>query len=180
MQLGYRRTSTVDKQEYSFEHQEEVLLKAGAEKIFSEQASAVSARPIFQEMLDYCREGDVIMITKLDRGFRSVSHMGQVLDELEKKGVALQILDLNIDTNTPTGKLMANLLCSVSQFERELLKERQRIGIMKAQKNQKYTGRKPSIDTEKVRDLKDKGMRPTDIAKELEIGRASVYRLLKQ
>lgn len=177
--IGYARTSTIE-QVAGFEKQIEILNGAGANRIYKEQTSAVGKRPQFDKMLDYVREGDTIIITKLDRGFRSVKDMCTTVDFLEEKGVKLQVLDMNLDTSTPTGRLMLNLLASIGEFERNIMKERQKVGIAKAKAEKKYTGRKQSIDVSEIKRLRnEEGLNPTQIAKKMGIGRASVYRLLK-
>jgi DNA invertase Pin-like site-specific DNA recombinase len=109
-----------------------------------------------------------------------MAHLMDIRQRLEAQGAHLKIIGLNLDTSTPTGKLMINLLGSVAEFEREIMLERQREGIAKAKAAGKYKGRKPTAQAkaEEVRDLKAKGVRPTDIARQLNIGRASVYRIL--
>lgn len=118
------------------------------------------------------------MVTKLDRLARSVAHLVEITGTLEKKGVALRILDMGLDTGTSTGRLMLNLLGSIAQFEREVMLERQREGIQRAKAEGKYKGRGRTIDGEAVRALRAEGLGPSAIAKQLGIGRASVYRAL--
>lgn len=122
------------------------------------------------------------MVTKLDRLARSTRHLGEIVETLKQKQAALQIVDLGIDTTTPTGALVLNLLGSVAEFERAMMLERQREGIAKAKANGRYKGRKPTAraKTDKVLALKRDGLGPTEIASALEIGRASVYRILNE
>ena len=129
--------------------------------------------------IEFCREGDTFLVAKLDRLARSISHLGEIIARLERKKVALRILNLNLDSSTPTGRLMLNLLGSVAQFEREILLERQREGIAKAEADGKYRGRKPTAraKVDQVKNLLGAGMKPADIARQLAISRASVYRL---
>jgi DNA invertase Pin-like site-specific DNA recombinase len=120
MIVGYARTSTIE-QEAGFEAQLKQLNAAGCEKVFSEQVSAVAAtREQLEAALDFVREGDSFIVTKLDRLARSVPHLCEIGAKLEAKGVSLKVLDQAIDTSTPTGRLMFNLLGSIAQFEREL------------------------------------------------------------
>ena len=179
MLVGYARTSTLE-QIAGFEAQIAELEAAGCEKQFREQVSSVGTRLQLEAALEFCREGDVLIVTKLDRLARSVTHLGQLLERLESKGVGLRILSLNIDSTTSTGRLMLNLLGSVAQFEREMMLERQREGIAKAKRDGKYKGRKPTarLKAEDVRALHVSGIKPIDIAKRLAISRASVYRAL--
>ena len=183
MLIGYARTSTLE-QKAGLEGQERELTAAGCERLYIEQVSSVDvvARVKLAEVLDFIRDGDVLVVTKLDRLARSVQHLLEVLDKLTKKGASLRILGLGIDTATPTGKLMLTILGSIAEFERGIMLERQREGISKAQAEGRYKGRKPTAQAKaaEVRSLHQNGVRPTDIAKQLGIGRASVYRILGQ
>jgi len=181
MIVGYARTSTMD-QTAGLEAQERELRDAGCDKLFVEQVSSVDvrARDRLAEALDYVRDGDTLVVTKLDRLARSVAHLLEVLEALTAKGASLRILSMGIDTGTATGKLMLTLLGGVAEFERSIMLERQREGIAKAKAAGKYKGRKPTAmaKSDDVRALRAKGMKPNDIAKEVGIGRASVYRIL--
>lgn len=183
MIVGYARTSTLD-QTAGLEAQERDLAKAGCEKVFVEQVSSVDvkARENLSEALDYIREGDTLVVTKLDRLARSVAHLLELLGEIEAKGASLRILDMSIDTGTPNGRLMLNILGSVAQFEREIMLERQREGIAKAKAAGKYKGRKPTAKAKakEVLALHAEGVGATEIARRVGIGRASVYRILKE
>ena len=131
MIVGYARTSTVD-QVAGFEAQVKELSAAGCEKIFQEQVSSVTVRLQLQSALEFVRDGDVFIVTKLDRLARSVADLMAILQALERKGVAVRILNLGMDIQTPTGKLMLTVLGGVAEFEREMMLERQREGIAKA------------------------------------------------
>lgn len=178
MLVGYARTSTLE-QVAGFEAQERDLIAAGAAKLFKEQVSSVAAREQLEAAIDFAREGDVLVVTKLDRLARSVAHLSEIVARLEKKGVALRVLALNLDTSTPTGKLMLNMLGAVAQFEREMMLERQREGIAKAQAEGKYKGRAPTARAKaaEIEALQAEGLGASEIAKRLGIGRASVYRV---
>ena len=179
MLIGYARTSTFE-QQAGLDAQLAELDKYGCDKVFSEQVSSVAQREQLESALDYCREGDTVVVTKMDRLARSVSHLIAVNDAINAKGAHLHILDFGMDTSTSTGRLMLNVLASVAQFEREVMLERQREGIAKAKAEGKYKGRKPTAraKTDDVISLRKRGVGATDIAKRLEIGRASVYRIL--
>ena len=177
MIVGYARTSTID-QDAGLEAQHRDLSAAGVEKLFSEQVSSVAQRPQLAAALDFVREGDVFVVTKLDRLARNVGDLVEITRRLEAKGVALRILQLNLDTSTPTGKLMLNMMGSIAQFERELMLERQREGIAKAKAEGKYRGRQATIDTAKIRELVNLGIPKAKIAKQMGISRDSVYRAL--
>jgi DNA invertase Pin-like site-specific DNA recombinase len=180
MLVGYARTSTLE-QEAGLEAQQRELKALGCKKLFSEQTSSVGPRPALERALDFCREGDTLVVAKLDRLARSVVHLGTILDQLTAKGVALRIVAMGVDTSTPTGKLMLNVLGSVAQFEREMMLERQREGIAKAKSEGKYKGRKPTIVTkaDQIRALAAEGHSMGEIAKRLGIGKGSVHRTLK-
>ena len=177
MKIGYARTSTVE-QNYSLEHQIERLESVGCDKIFSEKVSSVQSRPEFNRCIEFAREGDVVVITKLDRFARSITDLWKHITTLEEKGADLHILDLNLDTSTPTGRLQITLLGGIAQWEREMMLERQAIGIAKAKEDGKYKGRAPTARklSKRIRELHLEGMKPSAIAKELNIGVASVYR----
>ena len=179
MLIGYARTSTVD-QNYSLEDQLEKLAEAGCEpdNIHSEQVSAVdTSRPKFEEAIRHLRKGDVLVVCKLDRLARSVLDLNRTMQDLEAKGAGVKILDMNLDTTTATGRMMMNVIGSVSQFERELMLERQRIGIQKAKEDGKYKGRPPKLDVHsEIKRMHSEGMKPSKIAEALGIGVATVYR----
>jgi DNA invertase Pin-like site-specific DNA recombinase len=178
--LGYGRTSTID-QTAGLEAQVRDLTNAGCVKVFSEHASGVDAsRPELARALDYAREGDVFMVTKPDRLARSTADLLNIVKALQAKGVELRILSMNLDTTTPTGKLMLSVLASVAEFEREIMLERQREGIAKAKAEGKFKGRQPTAraKTADVVKLYEDGTTPADIARQLVIGKASVYRIL--
>lgn len=182
MLIGYARTSTLD-QKAGLEAQTRDLTAIGCDKIFEEQVSSVDVvkREALAEAIAFARSGDTLVVTKLDRLARSVPHLVEILGQLEAKVVALRILDMSIDTSTPNGKLMLNILGSVAQFEREIMLERQREGIAKAKAAGKYKGRAPTAraKTDEVLKLHREGIGGTQIAKQLGIGRASVYRILE-
>lgn len=183
MKVGYARTSTVD-QKAGLEAQERELAQAGCERVFVEQVSSVDVaqRHRLEEALGFIREGDVLVVTKLDRLARSVAHLHDLLRRIKAKGATLTILSMGLDTGTASGKLMLNLLGSVAEFEREIMLERQREGIAKAKAEGKYKGRKPTAraKTAEVRSLQAQGVGAMEISKRLGIGRASVYRILRE
>ena len=177
MKIGYARTSTLD-QQAGFEAQLKQLSGADCEKVFREQVSSVGHRDQLDAALDFVREGDTLFVTMLDRLARSTAHLLQIAEALTARGANLKVLDL--DTSTATGKLLFTMIGAIGEFERELMLERQREGIAKAKADGKYKGRKPTAraKADQVLALKDEGAGATEIAKRLEIGRASVYRIL--
>ena len=182
MLIGYARVSTQD-QKYSLEDQVAELKAAGCERVYQEEVSSVDSQRLeLENALDYIREKDILVVTKLDRLARSVADTVDIQKRLEEKGVGLKILDMDIDTTTPTGKLQFNLLAAIAQFEREVMLERQRVGIEKAKAQGKYKGRKP-ISEEKqkqIQELLAKGdMTKEAISKSVGVGIATVYRLQK-
>ena len=181
MRIGYARTSTIE-QKAGLESQLRDLKAVGVEKIFHEQLSSVDAkRDKLAAAIDFCREGDVLVCTRLDRLARSVADLVQIEARLTIKGASLTILDPPMDTHTPTGRLMFNVIASVAQFERDVMLARQREGIAKAKADGKYRGRAPTAraKTDDVLRLLKEGVRATDVARRLGIGRRSVYRILE-
>jgi DNA invertase Pin-like site-specific DNA recombinase len=181
--IGYGRTSTTE-QHAGLEAQRRDLKATGCKKVFEEQVSSVKDRPQLQAALDYAREGDTLVVTKLDRLARSARHLSELVDALESKGIALRILDFGggaVDTRSATGRLTLNMFAAMAQFERDIMLERQREGIAKAKAEGKYKGRKPTARAkakDAVRLFRD-GKKVAHIAKELGIGRGSVYRALQ-
>lgn len=182
--IGYARTSTVD-QAAGLEAQQRDLAAVGCTKIFSEQVSSVTpARPQLAAALDYLREGDVLVVTKPDRLARSTADLLSIVTRLSDRKVGLRVLSMGgseMDTSSPTGKLMLTMLAAVAAFERELMLERQREGIRRASLAGKYKGRAPTArrQAEQVAALRAQGIGVTEIATRLNIGRASVYRILQ-
>jgi len=183
MLVGYARTSTIE-QSSSLHTQNLELLKVGCEKIFEEQVSSVdvTARIRLAEAIDFVREGDTFVVTRLDRLARSVPHLLELLEELKRKGTDLRILAMGIDTSTATGKLMLTLLGGIAEFEREIMLERQREGIARAKALGKYKGRSPTAraHSNEVLELHREGKGATEVARATGISRASVYRILNE
>lgn len=179
MIIGYARTSTVE-QVAGFEAQLQSLKEAGCDKLFQEQVSSVGKRAQLDAAVEFVREGDVLVVTKLDRLARSVADLLGVIEQLERKKVGLRILNLGMDTHTPTGKLMLTLLGGVAQFEREMMLERQREGIAKGKAAGRYKGRQPIAQQRQAEVLRLAALKLTkaSIAKELNLGEATVYRIL--
>lgn len=178
MIVGYARVSTVGQ---SLESQLEQLGNAGCEKIFQEKRSGKNSdREQFQIMMDFVREGDTIIVTKLDRLARSMRDFTVHADALRGKGVTFKILNIGLDTSSPTAKLMLNMLAAFAEFEREIMLERQADGIAKAKDAGKYKGRKPSAKNKakEILALASEGKTRQAIADQLDIGVASVYRVL--
>jgi DNA invertase Pin-like site-specific DNA recombinase len=177
--IGYARTSTID-QVAGFEAQVRDLKGAGCRKVFSEQVSSVAEREQLAVAIAYLREDDVLVATKLDRLARSMRHLLEIVDEVEAKGAKLRILGMNLDTATPTGVLMLQVLGAVAEHERSMMLERQREGIQKAKAMGKYKGRAPTARAKagEVEKLLTAGVGPAEVARKLGIGRSSVYRAI--
>lgn len=181
MIVGYARTSTSD-QTAGLAAQERDLRASGAEKIYAEQISSVAPRAALKACLDFVREGDVVIVTKADRLARSTQELLNIEADLTKRGVGLVVLSMGgekLDTRNPTSKLMLTILAGVSTWEREIMLERQREGIAKAKSEGKYKGRPKGIDAAQVQRLKDSGIGPAEIARQLGVARSSVYRTLE-
>lgn len=180
MDIGYCRTSTIE-QRFGFEAQLRDLEAAGAEKIFKEQVSSVAERAELERAIEFAREGDRLIVCKLDRLARSVKHLCEISERLKAKGVALKILSMNIDTSTPTGKLMLHLLGSIAEFEREIMLERQKEGVQRAKSEGLYKGRAPVVrrQSDRILGMLQEGMTQSAIARELGVSTRSIFRIMK-
>ena len=175
MIVGYARVSTTDQ---SLDVQMDELMAHGCDRIFQDQATGTSrARAGLVEMMQFVRDGDTIVVSRLDRFARSLTDLFQLLDELNRKGVAFQCVHQSIDTSSSTGKLTLAILGAVAEFENDIRKERQRAGIAKAKANGVYKGRRAAIDGRKVLEMSSQGMTASEIAAEIGCHRQSVYRL---
>lgn len=180
MKIGYARVSTTG-QEY--ETQLEKLQAAGCEKIFHEKQSGKSAddRVQLQAALEFARDGDVFVITKLDRLARSMNDLTSITSRLQQKGVGFVVTDQQIDTTTPTGKLLFNILGSLAEFERDLINARCEEGRKSAKAKGVQFGRKPKMTDEQIdvlrADVKAGILSMQAIADKYGVARNSVYRL---
>ena len=152
------------------------------QKLFVEQVSSVTARPQLEAALDFIREGDVLIVSKLDRLARSIAHLTKIVERIQAKGASLRILNIALDTETATGKLMLNLLGSIAEFEREMLLSGNRSASRERKPTESTKARKPTARSKsaEVRALHAKGQGPVAIAKALGISRASVFGVLPQ
>lgn len=180
--VGYARVSTVGQ---SLEIQEDALSSVGCSKVFKEKKSGVDrGRPELERCLEFLREGDTLIVTKLDRLARSAVHLHTILDELTSKAVGFKVLDQSgIDTTTPTGKLVVGVLASVAEFELNLRAERQREGIAKAKEKGVYKGRPTKVSDEQKAEIvkryaSGEGESVALLTKEYELSRAHVYRII--
>jgi DNA invertase Pin-like site-specific DNA recombinase len=184
MIVGYCRSSTSD-QIAGLEAQERQLIATGCTKIMRETVSSVAVRAQLDAALDFVREGDVFVVTRLDRLARSTTDLLSIVGKLEAKGVGLRILDFGgseMDTKSPSGRMLLTMFAAVAEFERGVMLSRQKDGIDKAKAAGKYRGRAPTAraKAQQVRSMKDAGAGASEIAATLGIGRASVYRVLSE
>lgn len=174
--VGYARVSTAGQ---SLEAQLTAL--KGCERVFQEKASGANAQRVeLERMLEFVRDGDQVVITKLCRLARNTRHLLEVVELLDTMKIGLTVLNLGIDTSSPTGRLMLTMVGAVAAFERELLLERQAEGIAIAKQKGKYLGRKPTALLKKaeVKELIATGITKPKIAEKLGISISSVYRCL--
>ncbi|ANV85800.1 resolvase (plasmid) [Picosynechococcus sp. PCC 7003] len=154
------------------------------DKIFKEKRSGVSnTRPRLKACIEYVRDGDTLVVTRLDRLARSTLHLCQLAKKLEKKGVNFQVLDQNIDTGDATGRLLFNMLGAIAQFETEIRAERQIDGIQKAKARGVQFGRKKQLTETQCKELRRKrqgGELIKTLMAEYHLSKASVYRYLNQ
>lgn len=157
------------------------LKAAGAEKLFRENVSSVAPHKQLESAIEFAREGDTLVVTKIDRSARSVRHSCEITDRLQAKGVALRILNMNLDTNDPTGKLMLQIVGSIAEFERSIMLSRQLEGIAKAKAEGKYRGGIPTAraKADQVLALVGAGKTRQEAAEELGISIRSVFRILR-
>ena len=175
--IGYARVSTVGQ---SLKVQLDKLQHC--DKIYEEKKSGSSdKRPQLKACLDYIREGDTLMVTRLDRLARSTLHLCQIADELERKKVDLKVLDQSIDTSDATGRLLFNMLGAIAQFETEIRAERQMDGIQKAKKQGAKFGRQKALTKQQIVELQERrqsGVLIKTLMKDYKLSKASVYRYL--
>ena len=176
--LGYARVSSTSQ---STDIQVEALKAAGCSTVRTEKVSGKSrdGRDELATILDFLREGDVLVCHKLDRLGRSTRDVLNLVHEIHEKGASLQVLEPAIDTSGPMGTMVLTVLGMVSEMELGFIKERQRAGIEKAKAKGLYNGRPKTLDYERVLEMKNSGIGATDIAKELGCSRAAVYKILK-
>ncbi len=179
MKIGYARVSSTGQNEAA---QVDILRRHGAEELFLEKASGTNreGREKLEEAIRFARKGDVLMVTRLDRLARSVLDLNTISQELQTKGVDLIATEQNIDTTTPTGRLMFNMLGAIAEFETDLRKERQLEGIAKAKEEGRYKGRPVTVDGEAIRAALAAGDKPMAVAKRFNVARSTVYRLMAE
>src|SRR5664280_304981 len=179
--LGYARVSTGDQ---SLDRQKDELTAAGAEPVYSEVGSGKkgAVRPQWDELLRSLRNGDTLMVTELSRLGRSTSQLSQLADDLSDRGISLKILNLGIDTGTPSGKLVYSIIAAVAEMERALLIERTNSGLAAARARGRNGGRKPSMTPAMVRKAQRqydaRELTVAEIARLAGVSRQTLYRHL--
>lgn len=179
--IGYKRVSTVD------QNAERQLEGIELDRVFSEQASGKDTnRPQLQACMAYLREGDALLIHSMDRLARNVEDMLRIVRELNNKGVTVQFMKENMvfaaHSEDPRSVLMMTMLTAFAQFERSLIRERQREGIAIAKAKGKYKGRKPALSADQVLTMKERvesGVAKAKVAREFKISRETLYQYLK-
>ena len=181
MKYGYARVSTDDQKA---DLQIAALKGAGCDPIFTDTASGASSkRPELTRCLEALRAGDTLVVWKLDRLGRSLSHLVTVLSDLQGKGVAFKSLTEAIDTDTPAGRFMGHMLGALAEFERALIIERTQAGLKAAKQRGVKLGRRPALSPEQrqhARALLAQGESPATVARLLKVCRATLYNSLKQ
>jgi DNA invertase Pin-like site-specific DNA recombinase len=154
------------------------------DKIFQEKKSGLDGtRSVLKNALDYVREGDIFIVTKLDRLARSTAHLCKIAEILDQKSVALKVLDQNIDTKDATGRLIFNVLGAIGQFETEIRAERQMDGILKAKERGVKFGKKKYLTHEQLSNMKvkrEQGVKIKTLMQEFNLSKATIYRYLAQ
>jgi DNA invertase Pin-like site-specific DNA recombinase len=178
--IGYCRVSTTDQ---NMAAQLELLHKAGCDEIFKEKLSGSNIdRPELKKLLAYIRKGDTVTVTKLDRLARSTKDLLGIAEEIKKKGADFEVLNINLDTKSPTGQMMLTMLAAIAEFERGIMLERQREGIDIAKEEGKYKGRKPIEDTKlkQVQTLIESGKSISKAVSEVGISRRTYYKAIEE
>lgn len=182
MKVGYARVSTYGQK---LDVQVERLKSSGCEKLFQEKVSGKEAtdRKQLQSALEFVREGDCFVVTRLDRLARSVQDLVSITKALESSGVDLVVLDQSIDTSTPTGRLMFHMLAAIGEFERELIQERAQEGRVKAREAGIKFGRPPKLTDDQLQQLREEFHASDTVKSELAsrygLSKSSLYRLVK-
>ena len=184
MLIAYARVSTID-QTAGLEAQQRDLAATGCTKMFSELVSSVAQRDQLCAALEFARDGDTLVVTRMDRLARSTADLLGLVATLEAKQVGLRILDFGgteIDTKSPTGRMLLTIVAAVAEAERNMMLERQLIGIARAKAEGRYRGRVPTARRQsgRVAELHASGKGASAIAVEVGISRASVYRILSE
>ena len=183
MKIGYMRVSTA---EQNLDLQEDELKKAGCNKIFSDKISgslSKAERPGLKEAITYLREGDELVVYKLDRLGRSLKELISIITELSDKKINFSCITQNLDTSTSSGKLIFHVFAAIAEFERELIKERTKSGLESARARGRIGGRPSIVTTDKIKMAKqlhsDKSLPIKQILEALGVSKAVFYRMLR-
>lgn len=183
MKIGYGRVSTKDQK---LELQLDALEKAGCDKIYSEKQGATKERPELERMIDQLREGDTVVVWKLDRLGRSLKHLIDLVALFNSKGVNFASISDSIDTTTMQGRLAFNIFASFAEFERDLIRERTMAGLDAARKKGRIGGRKKGLSNDAKKTAfaayqltQGTNNRVNDIIRLLKISKATYYRYLE-
>lgn len=179
--VGYARVSTNDQ---NLDLQKDALTKAGCQKIFEEKASGAKAeRVVLQELLSYVRKGDTVVIWKLDRLGRSLNNLIEIANKLKGKGIELKSISENIDTSSPGGKLIFHMFASLAEFEKDIIKERTKAGLIAARARGKKGGRPAKLSSDERLMIKslynNKDISVKDILIRFNISKMTLYRIVK-
>jgi DNA invertase Pin-like site-specific DNA recombinase len=179
--IGYIRVSSVD------QNADRQLEHLHADKVFTDKASGKDTeRPQFQAMLAYAREGDTIVVHSMDRLARNVDDLRRIVQQETRRGVRMQFVKENLTftgEDSPMANLMLSVLGAVAQFERDLIRERQREGIALAKQRGAYRGRKKALTEDQIKELRrkvDDGEKKAQVAREFSISRETLYQYLRQ
>lgn len=177
--IGYARVSTLDQ---NLEMQLDELQKVGCSKVFKEKSSSVKKRPEFEKCLEYLREGDTLVVWKLDRLGRTTKKLLELIDDLKERNINLQIITLGVDTSTAAGRLFFTMMAGLAEMERELIRERTNAGLKAARSRGRLGGRK-KIDPDVLHRaymMYEANMTVEDITKTLNVSRSTFYKYLKK
>lgn len=183
MLIGYARVSTRD-QDGSLGGQEAALRAAGCEKVFSDRLSGAKAdRPGLAAALEYLRDGeDVLVVARLDRLGRSLPDALRTVQALTEREIGLQALDVQLDSSTASGRLMVNMLLTLADWERDLLRERTREGVARARAAGRTPGPKPKLDAEQIEAVRAAvkgGQSVSSVARSFGVSRPTIYKALE-
>lgn len=178
--IGYIRVSTLE------QNQERQLEGITLDKVFTDKASGKSTdRPALQELLNFVREGDTVIVHSMDRLARNLDNLRYLVQTLTQKGIAVEFVKEHLTftgNDSPMAQLMLSVMGAFAEFERALIKERQREGIALAKKKGVYKGRKPSLSSEQIKEMKEliaNGAIKSAVAKKFGIGRTTLYKVIK-